>query len=56
MTRIPHEGKTPPIRYNTDKHERFLRALLDDMADLEEEARVLFKKVSGQPMAGFSYR
>ena len=47
MTRIPHEGKTPPIKSNTDRHEAFLRILLDNIEDLEATAAPILRRAAG---------
>lgn len=46
VTRIPHEGKTPPTRFNAKKHEeRFLKVLLSRLPDVEREGRRLLAPV-----------
>lgn len=46
VTRIPHEGKTPPIKSNTDRHEAFLRALLNNLEDLETVAEPILRRAA----------
>jgi hypothetical protein len=46
VTRIPHEGKTPPIQVNTNKHERFVRTLIHHMGPLEAAARPLLAQAA----------
>jgi len=46
VTRIPHEGKTPPITFNTQKHERFLNTLLSHTKDLEKTAKPILHQAA----------